>query len=123
MTNIINEVHQKNRPMPEIFTRQDIRNTGGWDVANVRAVRGEPYITVSGRIMRVPLDDSLLAQAIRAHEQIHVKVSPQDLTPYINEVTGVEAIRAAEEARVNFIANELVFPMKSLVTGSEKFDG
>jgi len=123
MTNIINEVHQKNRPMPEIFTRQDIRNTGGWDVANVRAVRGEPYITVSGRVMRVPLDDSLLAQAIRAHEQIHVKVSPQDLTPYINEVTGVEAIRAAEEARVNFIANELGFPMKSLVTGSEKFDG
>ena len=123
MTNIIEQVHQKNRPMPEVFTRQDIRNTGAWDVANVRAVRGEPYITVSGRVMRVPLDDSQLAKAIRAHEQIHVKVSPQDLAPYINDVTGEDAIRAAEEARVNFIADELGFPMKSLVTGSEKFDG
>ena len=123
MTNIIEQVHQTNRPMPEVFTRQDIRNTGAWDVANVRAVRGEPYITVSGRVMRVPLDDSQLAKAIRAHEQIHVKVSPQDLVPYINDVTGEDAIRAAEEARVNFIADELGFPMKSLVTGSEKFDG
>ena len=120
---IIEEVHQKNRPMPEMFTREDIRNTGGWDVRNVRAVRGEPYITVSGRIMRVPLDDSQLAHAIRAHEQVHVKVSPQDLTPYVNDVTGEGAIRAAEEARVNMIASMLGFPMKSLMTGSETFDG
>ena len=120
---IIEEVHNRNRPMPELFTRKDIRNTGGWDVGNVRAVRGEPYITVAGRIMRVPLDDSDLARAIRAHEQVHVKVSPQDLSPYINDVTGDSAIRAAEEARVNLIASMLGFPMKSLVTGSEKFDG
>lgn len=123
MTNIIEEVHNRNRPMPEMFRREDVRNSGGWDVGKARAVRGEPYITVSGRIMRVPLDDSLLAKAIRSHEQIHVKVSPQDITPYITDVTGEGAIRAAEEARVNFIANELGFPMKSLQTGSEKFDG
>lgn len=123
MTNTIEKVHNKNRPMPEMFTRDDIRNTGGWDVRNVKAVRGEPYITVSGRVMRVPLDDSLLARAIRAHEQIHVKVSPQDITPYITEVTGEGAIRAAEEARVNMIASMLGFPMGSLQTGSEKFDG
>ena len=72
---IIENVHNKNRPMPEIFSRNDIRNTGGWDVGNVRAVRGEPFITVSGRIMRVPLDDSQLARAIRAHEQMHGKTS------------------------------------------------
>ncbi|MEL0039124.1 MAG: hypothetical protein VW799_08525, partial [Halieaceae bacterium] len=123
MTDIITEVQNRNRPMPELFTRNDIRNTGGWDVGHARAVRGEPYITVSGRIMRVPLDDSDLARAIRGHEQIHVKVSPQDLTPFITEVTGEGAIRAAEEARVNFIADMLGFPMKALVTGSEKFDG
>jgi len=123
MTDIINEVQNRNRPMPELFTRQDIRNTGGWDVGNARAVRGEPYITVAGRIMRVPMDDSELARAIRGHEQIHVKVSPQDLTPFITDVTGEGAIRAAEEARVNLIASMLGFPMKALVTGSEKFDG
>ena len=123
MTNIIQDVQNRNRPMPEIFSRHDIRNTGGWDVGHARAVRGEPYITVSGRIRRVPLDDSELARAIRAHEQVHVKVSPQDISPYITDVTGEGAIRSAEEARVNFIATMLGFPMKSLVTGSEKFDG
>ena len=123
MTDTITEVQNRNRPMPEVFTRQDIRNTGGWDVGNARAVRGEPYITVAGRIMRVPLDDSELARAIRGHEQIHVKVSPQDLTPFITDVTGEGAIRAAEEARVNMIADMLGFPMKALQTGSEKWDG
>ncbi len=123
MNHIIEQVHNRNRPMPEVFARKDIRNTGGWDVANVRAVRGEPFITVSGRIMRVPLDDSNLAKSIRAHEQIHVKVSPQDLTPYINDVTPEMAIRSAEEARVNYIAKSLGFPMKDMITGSEKHDG
>tara|TARA_R100001463_G_scaffold15818_6_gene41114 strand:+ start:1643 stop:3277 length:1635 start_codon:yes stop_codon:yes gene_type:complete len=124
MTNhIIEKIENRNRPMPEVFTRRDIRNTGGWDVGRARAVRGEPFITVSGRIMRVPLDDSNLARSIRGHEQIHVKVSPQDLTPYINEVTPEGAIRAAEEARVNFIAESLGFPMKDMITGSEKHDG
>lgn len=120
---IIETIHTHNRPMPEIFKREDIRNTGGWDVGNARAVRGEPFITVSGRIMRVPLDDSQLAKAIRAHEQIHVKVSPVEIGTYITDVTSEGAIRAAEEARVNNIATMLGFPMKSLVTGSEKFDG
>ena len=123
MTNIIEQVQNRNRPMPEVFAREDIRNAGGWDVGHARAVRGEPYITVSGRIMRVPLDDSELARAIRAHEQIHCKVSPQDISPFVTEVTGEGAIRAAEEARVNMIASMLGFPMKSLLTGSEKFDG
>lgn len=123
MTNIIEQIQNRNRPMPEVFQRNDIRNSGGWDVQQARAVRGEPYITVSGRIMRVPLDDSDLARAIRAHEQIHCKVSPQDILPYISDVTSDGAVRAAEEARVNFIASMLGFPMKSLVTGSEKFDG
>ena len=123
MNHIIEQVHNRNRPMPELFARKDIRNSGGWDVANVRAVRGEPFITVSGRIMRVPLDDSNLARSIRAHEQIHVKVSPQDLTPYINDVTPEMAIRSAEEARVNYIAKSLGFPMKDMITGSEKHDG
>lgn len=124
MTNhIIEKVHNRNRPMPEVFERQDIRNSGGWDVKNVKAVRGEPFITVSGRIMRVPLDDSNLARAIRGHEQMHVKVSPQDLRPYINDVTPEGAIRSAEEARVNYIAKQLGFPMKDMITGSEKHDG
>ena len=48
MTNhIIEKIENRNRPMPEVFTRNDIRNTGGWDVDRARAVRGEPFITVS----------------------------------------------------------------------------
>ena len=88
MANIEEQIQNKNRPMPEMFRRKDLRNSGGWDVGNAKAVRGEPFITVSGRIMRVPLDDSELARAIRGHEQVHVKVSPADITPYVNEAVG-----------------------------------
>ena len=120
---VLEEQKERNRPMPEIFTRKDIRNSGGWDVDHAPATRGEPYITVSGRVMRVPFDDSELSKAIRAHEQMHCKISPQDLEPYINNVVTEGAIRSAEEARVNFICSELGFNMKALVSGSEKHDG
>ncbi len=109
--------------MPEVFRRSDIRNSGGWDVDHAPATRGEPYITVSGRVMRVPFDDSELSKAIRAHEQMHCKISPQDVGSYINGVISEGAIRSAEEARVNFICNELGFNMKALMSGSEKHDG
>jgi hypothetical protein len=120
---VLEEQKERNRPMPEVFTRRDIRNSGGWDVDHAPATRGEPYITVSGRVMRVPFDDSELSKAIRAHEQMHCKISPQDLEPYINNVITEGAIRSAEEARVNFICSELGFNMKALVSGSEKHDG
>ena len=123
LNEILEEQKERNRPMPELFTRSDIRNSGGWDVDHAPATRGEPYITVSGRVMRVPFDDSELSQAIRAHEQMHCKISPQDLSPYLNNVISDGALRSAEEARVNFICNELGFNMKALVSGSEKHDG
>ena len=120
---LIRETQQRNRPMPEIMHRNDIRNSGGWDVAHVPGVRGEPYITVSGRIMRVPLDDSDKAAAIRAHELVHTKISPQDWSPYITAATTDPALRSAEEARVNLVASQLGFPMKALITGTDKTDG
>lgn len=123
LNEILEEQKERNRPMPELFTRSDIRNSGGWDVDHAPATRGEPYITVSGRVMRVPFDDSELSQAIRAHEQMHCKISPQDLSPYLNNVISDGALRSAEEARVNFICSELGFNMKALVAGSEKHDG
>ena len=123
LNEILEEQKERNRPMPELFKRDDIRNSGGWDVDHAPATRGEPYITVSGRVMRVPFDDSELSQAIRAHEQMHCKISPQDVASYINNVISEGAIRSAEEARVNFICNELGFNMKALMSGSEKHDG
>jgi hypothetical protein len=120
---IIEETHRRNRPMPELFTRSDIRNSGGWKVGVARAVRGEPYITVSGRVMKVPLDDSQLAKAIRAHEQVHVKVSPQGIGEYITDILPEDTLRSAEEARVNLIATMLGYPMKAMIAGSEKHEG
>ena len=50
--------------------------------------------------MKVPLDDSQLAQAIRAHEQIHVKVSPQGIGEYVTDILPEDTIRSAEEAEL-----------------------
>ena len=32
LNEILEEQKERNRPMPELFTRSDIRNSGGWDV-------------------------------------------------------------------------------------------
>lgn len=121
---MIDNILDKNRPFPELLRRDDIVNAGGWEVVHGRAVRGEPGVTIRGRTMRVPLDGSELSQAIRAHEMMHVKITPADgFSEYVSEYAGIEALTAAEEARVQLIAAELKFPMKALITGSEKHDG
>lgn len=117
------DVINRNRPLPEIIGRNDGAPIGPWDVRNVRAVRGEPYAAVSIRQLAVPMDDSELASAIRGHEMVHVKISPQIPGDYASDVTPLEAVMAAEEVRTNYVAGKLGFPMQSLVAGSERQNG
>lgn len=57
------------QPLPEMLT------TDAWQVRE-----GSPCVDLPARIMSVPLDDSPASAYMRAHEMVHVKITPH-LTP------------------------------------------
>ena len=109
------------RPLPEALSRHDTtKQSGEWAVNECAPIRGLPVTSVSARMMSVPMGDDSLSEVVRAHELVHAKVSPQDLTPYIGRgLAGEDSLRAVEELRVNLLASELGYDMKHLLDGSE----
>jgi len=108
--------------MPEWLSRQDIEN-GAWKVGEGQALRGEAWTDRHQRIMRVPFGDDEQARLIRAHEMMHAKVSPPLLDFLDKLVASPEAVRAAEEFRVNTLAKVAGFNMDELRDGSESNAG
>lgn len=109
------------RPLPEALSRHDTTNRSGeWAVNECAPIRGLPVTSVSARMMSVPMGDDALSEVVRAHELVHAKVSPQDLTPYIERgLASEDSLRAVEELRVNLLASQLGYDMKHLLDGSE----
>ena len=111
--------------MPEFLSRRD-RVTEAWAVEQGAPVRGEAYTNLTDRVMRVPFGNSPAARVIRAHEMIHAKVSPLTVPGSIvvqGVVVGGEAIRAAEEVRVNGLVKAAGFDIDLLTDGSERSTG
>lgn len=111
--------------MPEFLSRRD-RATEAWTVEQGAPVRGEAYANLTDRVMRVPFGNSPAARVIRAHEMIHAKVSPLIVPNSIvidGVVVGAEAIRAAEEVRVNGLVQAAGFDIDLLTDGSERSTG
>ena len=109
------------RAMPEWLTRRD-EAPSPWNVTVGAAARGEAWTNRMERMMRVPDGDDALARVIRAHEMMHAKVSPLLLDPSSFGVSE-EALRAAEEYRVNLLIGEAGFDLTQLADGSEKQSG
>lgn len=110
---------------PELLSRKDTRR-GKWEVTEARPVRGEPVTNIVERTMKVPTQDDMKARCIRAHEMMHAKISPaNDWQDWIKrEIASVEAMKAVEELRVNYLCEKMGFPMKShLADGGETADG
>ena len=111
--------------MPEFLSRRD-RSTEAWTVEQGAPVRGEAHTNLTDRVMRVPFGNSPAARVIRAHEMIHAKVSPLAVPSSIvvdGVVVGDEAIRAAEEVRVNGLVKAAGFDIDLLTDGSERSTG
>jgi len=110
---------------PEWLGRNDTGN-GTWVVTECNPRRGEPYTNLIDREMKVPMHDTALARAIRAHEMMHAKVSPVDSFPMwvARGVASEKALIAVEELRVNFLCSKTGFDVKAnLADGGETADG
>lgn len=106
-------------PMPEWLARKD-REMGAWTVQVGAPVRGDAWTNLTDNVIRVPVGSDGASRAIRAHEMVHARISPQDLLnhPTYFGVTDA-AIRAAEEFRVNTLVGAAGFNLDDLRDGSE----
>lgn len=86
-----------------------VRQSGGvrgvnecWDIVRCAGIRGAPKTSVATHTMHVPLDADETARHIRAHELMHVRLSPSDLRPWLKRGNATfDSLLAAEEARIN----------------------
>lgn len=102
-----------------------VRNTGNkrptlnssWDIVRCSSARGCPKTSIGEQRMFVPLDPDETARTIRAHELMHVRVSPPDLRPWIKRGKATaESLLVAEETRINHLIKVAGFdPEKHLV--------
>jgi hypothetical protein len=108
---------------PELVVgREDNFIDGYWRVLEGFARRGEASCDFYRRELRVPLGSTALDRVVRAHELVHVRVSPHDVSPSeIYPELPVRVLQCAEEFRVNEILRRLGFDIHLLRDGSEKF--
>ncbi len=100
---------------------------GVWTVEHCQAVRGEPMTDVTNKIMFAPTDNDDKARAIRAHELMHAKVSPDSaqMAEWVKrEMASATALTVVEELRVNFLCQQAGIDVKKhLADGSELASG
>ena len=98
-----------------------IRQIGGerganerWDIIRCAGIRGAPKTSIATNTMHVPLDGDETARHIRAHELMHVRLSPPDLKPWLKRgKASFDSLLAAEEARINRVLANLGFDPKT----------
>ncbi|NBR35896.1 MAG: hypothetical protein EBT80_00645 [Chitinophagales bacterium] len=114
------------KPELNLIGRDDVQNGDRWVVRETKPVRGLPKTNIDDREMHVPLGDNDKSRAIRAHEMIHAKISPNtdDFKGWVTRgVASERALIIAEESRVNYIAHMLGFPVKTALSdGREMLD-
>jgi hypothetical protein len=110
------------RPVfPELITgRDDGLVDGPWTIDVGWALRGHASCDFVQRRLEVPLGITPIDRLIRAHELVHVRVSPHDVHPMaLHPEIHQRALECAEEYRVNLILDRLGFDVSSLRDGSE----
>jgi hypothetical protein len=86
---------------------------GSWDIVRCSAVRGKPRTCIAEQTMAVPLDADETARVIRAHELMHVRISPSDIRPWLKRgKASLDSLLCAEETRVNYLLSKHGFKPK-----------
>lgn len=113
------------RPYPELIDRDDER-FGPWTITSCEPRRGSAGASVADRILAAPTGDEERCRVIRAHELMHVRISPgRDWAAWLARGEASEAaLRAAEEFRVNWLCARAGFAIRrSLADGREQAVG
>jgi len=100
------------RILPE-FVRQagNIRKVDDiWNVHRSSTDRGSPKTNIEGHQLYVPFEDEARAECIRAHEMMHIRLSPTDLNPWIKRKKATaDSLMLAEECRINEVLQQQGF--------------
>lgn len=113
---------------PEWLSRNDIpQSEAPWEVMSGPPSRGEAWTDILNQRMRIPTINDDVSRAIRGHEMMHAKLSPQNgavIPHWLADKPGIDnLLRTCEESRINFAAGRAGFDMSVLKDGSEKFAG
>ncbi len=110
---------------PELITgRDDGFPAGPWRIERGSSWRGDASCDLGQRVLRVPWERDERARVVRAHELVHVRVSPhaRHWSEQVGEIPA-RALECAEEMRVNTILVRLGFDAGHLRDGSERLGG
>jgi hypothetical protein len=108
---------------PELVTgREDGFAAGPWRVENGSTFRGGASCDLTRRVLEVPLGADATSRVVRAHELMHVRVSPHRAFIEHRDVSA-RALECAEEFRVNVLLVRLGFGATLLRDGTEKSGG
>lgn len=107
---------------PELVTgREDGFEIGAWTLLIGSTARGEASCNLSERILQIPLGPDATSRVVRAHELIHIRVSPHTRDHDVwHGSLAPRAIECAEELRVNALLSRIGFSTELLRDGSEK---
>jgi hypothetical protein len=114
------------RPIfPELVAaRSDGYQERGWRVEEGQALRGLASCDFTHRVVQVPLGRSGVERIVRAHELMHIRVSPHDVDTHLMfRDIPAQALDCAEELRVNELLARSGLPVGDLADGSERAAG
>ena len=107
---------------PELVVgRHDGADGTAWKIQPGSANRGGASCNFTERILTVPLGERPVDRVVRAHELMHVRVSPSlPRDAQLPSDVHPRAAECAEEFRVNFLLTATGFDMALLCDGTEK---
>lgn len=109
---------------PELVSARDDHSLEGpWEVREGSTNRGGASCDLTNRILEVPLGEGALDRLVRAHELMHVRVSPSTILYRTAHDVSQRSLECAEELRVNTLLTRTGFATELLKDGSEKVAG
>jgi hypothetical protein len=107
-----------------VHGRRDGYEQGPWAIELGTVNRGGASCNLTDRLLRVPVGHDEVSRVVRAHELMHIRVSPYrgEHTPSDSAVSD-RALECAEEYRVNRLVATLGFDIDLLRDGTERLGG